>query len=555
MLFFILQQAGCDEMSDGLQFKIASEKSEFDQIHALNYETFAEEIPQHEKNAERSLVDKFHKDNTYIICLDAGELVGMLAVRDRRPFSLDRKIPDLDSHLPPFRSACEIRLLAVKKDRRNRKAILGLFTSLASWCEEGGYDIALISANVEREKLYTNLGFAPFGPRVGSEGAIYQPMYLTPEPYYRMKAGTRLLSRMAGAADPGGKVPLNFLPGPVDVAPAVRKAMVDKTLSHRSGDFVAAFEDVRRKLSALVNASRASILMGSGTLANDAVAARLSLTEGRGLILSNGEFGERLVDHARRFGLGFEILRKGWGETFSRSDVENALDAASNASWLWAVHSETSTGVLNDAETLKNICATRGVKLCLDCISSLGTVSLDLAGVYMTTGTSGKGIRSYAGLSFVFHGEAAPPPSGMLPRYLDLSLYEESEGPPFTVSSNLLYALREALVGEAAWNARYDSIKELSAFVRLRLREAGLHVVAPEGHESPALVTIALPGEVLSPELGPELEKSGYFLNWRSPYLVRRNWMQVALMGEYDASTVSRFLDVFTEAARPRRRA
>lgn len=542
-------------MSDGLQFKIASEKGEFDQIHALNYETFAEEIPQHDRNDERSLVDKFHEENTYIICLDSGELVGMLAVRDRRPFSLDRKIPDLDSHLPPFRSACEIRLLAVKKDRRNRKVILGLFTSLAAWCEEGGYDIALISANVEREKLYTNLGFAPFGPRVGTDGALYQPMYLTPEPYYRMKAGTRLLSRMAGAGGEGGKTPLNFLPGPVDVAPAVRKAMADKTLSHRSGDFVAAFEGVRRRLSVLVNAQRTSILMGSGTLANDAVAARLSLEEGRGLVLSNGEFGERLVDHAGRLGLGFEILRKGWGETFSRFEIESALDASPGVKWLWAVHSETSTGVLNNIDTLKSVCAARGVELCLDCISSLGTVALDLAGVRMATGTSGKGLRSYAGLSFVFHGEAAAPSSGNLPRYLDLSLYEESQGPPFTVSSNMLYALREALVGEAEWNSRYGSIRDLSALVRLRLREAGLHVVAPEGHESPALVTIVLPGEVPSGELGPELEKSGYFLNWRSPYLVRRNWMQIALMGEYDASAVSRFLDVFTEAARPRRRA
>ena len=246
-------------MSDGLQFKIASEKCEFDQIHALNYETFAEEIPQHDRNDERSLVDKFHEENTYIICLDSGELVGMLAVRDRRPFSLDRKIPDLDSHLPPFRSACEIRLLAVKKDRRNRKVVLGLFTSLAAWCEEGGYDIALISANVEREKLYKNLGFTPFGPRVGKEGALYQPMYLTPEPYYRMKAGTRFLSRMHGAEGEGGKSPLNFLPGPVDVSPAVRKAMGAKVLSHRSDDFVAAFEDVRRRLSSLVNASRSAV--------------------------------------------------------------------------------------------------------------------------------------------------------------------------------------------------------------------------------------------------------------------------------------------------------
>ncbi len=273
------------------------------------------------------------------------------------------------------------------------------------------------------------------------------------------------------------------------------------------------------------------------------------------LVLSNGEFGERLVDHARRFGLTFETLGKGWGETFSRRDVEAALEASPGVKWLWAVHSETSTGVLNDLGALKSVCAARGVELCLDCISSLGTVPLDLAGVHMATGSSGKGLRSFAGLSFVFRGDGAALPPGRLPRYLDLSLYEGSEGPPFTVSSNLLYALREALVCEEEWKARYAAIKELSAFVRQRLQRSGLGVVSPEGHESPALVTIALPAEVSSQELGPELEKSGYFLNWRSTYLVRRNWVQIALMGEYDSGAVGRFLDVLASAARPRRRA
>jgi aspartate aminotransferase-like enzyme len=57
---------------------------------------------------------------------------------------------------------------------------------------------------------------------------------------------------------------------------------------------------------------------GSGTLANDAIAAQLSLLDGRGLVLSNGEFGERLIDHARRFGLSFDVLKIEWGEAFTR---------------------------------------------------------------------------------------------------------------------------------------------------------------------------------------------------------------------------------------------
>ena len=38
-------------------------------------------------------------------------------------------------------------------------------------------------------------------------------------------------------------------------------------------------------------------------MANDAIAGQLSLISGTGLVLSNGEFGNRLIDHATRFRL------------------------------------------------------------------------------------------------------------------------------------------------------------------------------------------------------------------------------------------------------------
>ena len=77
-----------------LTFKIASEDWEIEAIHRLNYKTFVEEIPQHQKNAEQRLVDKFHAENTYAICLHGNQLVGMVTGRARRPFSLDQKVPN-----------------------------------------------------------------------------------------------------------------------------------------------------------------------------------------------------------------------------------------------------------------------------------------------------------------------------------------------------------------------------------------------------------------------------------------------------------------------------
>src|SRR5207247_11058699 len=63
---------------------------------------------------------------------------------------------------------------------------------------------------------------------------------------------------------------------------------------------------------------------------------------------------------------------------FDREQVRQTFDRDRDARWLWAVACETSTGILNDVDWLKELCAGRGVKLCLDCISAIGTVPVDL---------------------------------------------------------------------------------------------------------------------------------------------------------------------------------
>jgi N-acyl amino acid synthase FeeM len=167
------------------KFKIATEDWEFAQIHRLNYATFVEEIPQHSVNPDQALVDKFHRENTYIICLDHGKVVGMIAVRGNRPFSLDAKLENLEAYLPPGRKLCELRLLAVERKHRNGWVFWGMGKLLAEHCLKAGYDLALISGTTRQQRLYRHLGFMPFGPLVGEPGAQFQPMYLSLEAFQR----------------------------------------------------------------------------------------------------------------------------------------------------------------------------------------------------------------------------------------------------------------------------------------------------------------------------------------------------------------------------------
>lgn len=523
-------------MKANLEFKIASEDWEFEQINQLNYKTFVEEIPQHEQNRDKSLPDKFHNENSYLICIREKRLLGMIAVRDKRPFSLDNKLNNLNSYLPDHKFACEFRLLSIEQEVRNLRIIQGLMVLLAKLADEKGYDIALISANVNRLRLYKQIGFKEFGPVVGTDEASYQPMYLTLESSREFREKSKILSRLPNNFSIHNKETVNLLPGPVTVSKEVQEAMNQLAISHRSEEFKKDFQAVKRQLCELTGVKNVEILMGSGSLANDAVAAQLSQQSGKGLILSNGEFGERLIDHAHRFDLSFESMCLPWGTVFVERDITSILDQNPEIKWIWLVHSETSTGVLNDVSALSEICADRQINLCLDCVSSLGIVAVNLNKIYMASGVSGKGLASFSGLSFIFYNQLVMP-SDSIPRYLDIGFYAQSGGLPYTMSSNLLYALKESLKHFNEKN-RYNELLQHSNWIRKNLDKLGFEIIAGEDCSTPGLITISLPNWISSEDLGLKLQDEGYLLHWRSEYLLKRNWIQIALMSSYSKEKI-----------------
>jgi len=532
-----------------LKFKIASEDWEFEAIHCLNYKTFVEEIPQHADNPQRRLVDKFHAENTYAICLQGEQLVGMVAGRSKRPFSLDAKVANLDQYLPKGHRALEVRLLSVEKEFRNGFVFSKLVGLIAQHFRDQGNDLAVISGTMRQLRLYKHLGFVPFGPVVGTGEAQFQPMYLTLDTFIQM---AQVLSP---PSDEVNRILASYLPGPVDVHAEVRKAFEKGPVSHRSDAFASDFRSTKKLLCELTGAGNVEILLGSGSLANDAVGGQISLLEAPGLVLSNGEFGDRLIDHAARLGLNFEPLQVDWGEPFNYAAVRERVEQGRRADWLWAVHCETSTGILNDLDEFKALCAPKKIKLCLDCISSIGTVPVDLIGVYLASCVSGKALASFPGLSVVFYNHELAPAPKKLPRYLDLGYYAAQSGVPFTHSSNLLHALRTSLA-RTPWSEKFRQIAEVSTWLRAELRKSGFSIVAPDGHASPAVVSVALPAEVNSKSIGLQLKRAGFLLSYNSEYLLKRNWIQICLMGEWTRGHLAPLPSVLAElCARKKARA
>ena len=147
----------------------------------------------------------------------------------------------------------------------------------------------------------------------------------------------------------------------------------------------------------------------------------------------------------------------------------------------------------------------------------------------------------------VFHENELTPAPAKLPRYLDLGYYASKCGIPFTISSNLLYALRAALEQRSV-DGCFTRVVQLAAWLRAEIRTMGLRIIGEDKHLSPAITTVALPPTVNSRTLGKELDDAGYFLNYMSGYLLERNWLQICLMGELSELKLRSLVEVLRRA-------
>jgi aspartate aminotransferase-like enzyme len=546
-------------------FKYAETKQELEQVHRLNYRTFVSEIAQHEDPGTGLLVDKFHNKNSYLIVVRGDRVVGMLGVHDQPPFSVAERLAEPEILEQSGTRPLEVRLLAIEPEERNSTMFFGLIWFIYHHAQVQGSTHLFISGIEERLDLYKRIGFKPLGPAVGSGKATFVPMVLKvgglPARMERLKhlwethmqrlqleeearpgqengkAGQGIYhSRSSEAAHSGELICL--LPGPVTTAPAVRKAFHEPPIYHRGPEFIDRFLQVRRTLATMVSGCHVAVLNGSGTLANEAIAATLAADPraGRGILLSNGEFGQRLARQATRFGLQPRLLSWTWGEPWDLDQVEAALAQEPPGSWIWGVHQESSTGVLNDLAGLVQLARARDIRVCMDCISSLGAVPLDLRGVYLATGATGKSLGAYAGAALIFADtkSLARIDRSRVPSYFDVAAALASDGPCYTFPSPTLRALETALAEYSTpekARTRYDHYATLGRYVRGELRELGLEPLAREECACPVVTTFAPPNEESAATFVERCRAWGFAIGGQSGYLAERRFVQIATMG------------------------
>ncbi len=334
---------------------------------------------------------------------------------------------------------------------------------------------------------------------------------------------------------------INFTTGPIDTLPFVSDALRYSSISHRSIEFVDLYHEVSGSISEKLNVRETYLFSGSGTLANDVMIAQIGLRKEKGLILANGEFGERLIQQAGRQRLDFNVLKTEWGSPINVAQIVDAI-SLSGAKWLLLCHCETSTGFINPLNEIIENCASLSCDIYLDCMSTIGVIDLNLADVAMATASSGKGIGSYAGIALVLCNTEIIS-SSSVPLYLDLAYMKDSNGIPFTMLSNLLIALSRAVSCNLNEN-RYRQLSDYSSIVFSRLDSLNL---IPFSTVESRVFTI-VPEQKNVQNAIKYLSGKDISLSFQSRYLQRHNWFQMALFGTYTSEEIEYGLTCIEDA-------
>lgn len=311
-----------------------------------------------------------------------------------------------------------------------------------------------------------------------------------------------------------------MIPGPTPVPEQVLLAMAKHPIGHRSGDFTKIMAEVTQNLKWLHQTQNDVLtLTVSGTGAMEAGIINFLSPGDRVLVGCNGKFGDRWAEVCQAYNLNVETITAEWGQALDPEQFREKLEADTEKQIKAVIltHSETSTGVLNDLETInRHVKAHAEALIIVDTVTSLGAVNLpiDELGLDVVASGSQKGYMIPPGLGFVAVSARAweAYASAKLPRYyLDLGKYRKDvakNSTPFTPPVNLIFALQAALrmmqaEGLEQIFARHQRLMQAS---RAAVKALNLPLLAADSAASPSITAVA-PQQVEAEQIRSILRK------------------------------------------------
>lgn len=328
-----------------------------------------------------------------------------------------------------------------------------------------------------------------------------------------------------------------FTPGPVRTPPLVAEYLASPPCNyHRQDAFSRMFADTERDLKKLIgiknpDAYFATILTATGTGANEACMLAFQPL-GRGLLASNGYFGDRAVAQAKQNGFDVVTITGAHDQPLDPQAFAAALDADPSIKWVWFVSHETRAGLRNPFEDIGRVCKERGKFVAADGISSAYAYAIDIeaSGIDLVTASSAKAIMAAPGLGIVFTRkdsvaalEAATGKAQPRGYYLDvIAEYKKQSAelqPRFAQPVVLHAALRAACMylQESGIEAHMARIQRQMADLTAHLGTLGVRPLLDERFRSNIAVNFSLPVGLTYSAFAKTMEERGFFCLYGIP--------------------------------------
>jgi 2-aminoethylphosphonate-pyruvate transaminase len=353
------------------------------------------------------------------------------------------------------------------------------------------------------------------------------------------------------------RFPVLMSPGPVMISENTRRALLHPDICHREEEFSETLTKIRYNLLRLYGASNdlkhsCVVLTGSGSAANEAVLNSLAPRVRKTLLITNGEFGERLVGIADRHMMNKIVLRYEWGVPIKAEVVEKILFENPDIDLVCMVHHETSTSMLNPIHSVGEITYKYRKLFFVDAVSSLGAepVEVERNHISFCSSAPNKAIAAPPGLSFVCGERMEFEKLRNIPArvsYLDLFKHyqyeEELLQTPNTPAVHLFFAL-DAALNEALSEdpeERLNKYKQLANQLRSGMKKLGISFFVPEELMSNVLTTVNLPVGIDAQLLHDEMREQGYII-YPGKGNLKDKVFQVANMGAITEKDIIGFL-------------
>jgi 2-aminoethylphosphonate-pyruvate transaminase len=300
--------------------------------------------------------------------------------------------------------------------------------------------------------------------------------------------------------------PLLLTPGPLTTAKSVKAVMVHDWGS-RDANFIAINVAVRRRLVEIANGVggySAVPMQGSGTFAVEAMLTSFVPRSGKVLLLVNGAYGHRAAKICAIAGRAHLVHETPEDTPPDLAKLDAALAGDKAITHVFAVHCETTSGILNPLDDIAAITARHGRRLLVDSMSAFGALPVDAAKLKFDAlaASSNKCLEGVPGLGFVICRIAALEEAKGNATTLVLDLYDQWQAfektgqyrftPPIHVIVSLHQAIEEFLA-EGGQRGRGGRYAENCRILVGGMRALGFETLLPDKLQAPIIVTFRIP--------------------------------------------------------------